>query len=855
MAFSLSIRLLLIGLTALQDGPPINHTPPVVIGTQELADWRFVDGSSGWQAEHHCRVTQRSDLLSVVSTGEDPFFHRDMRDLGSASGELKLVFRARSSGVGSGSIYWATHNQARSEDNRVDFRLHHDGQWHSYEVPFTTTGDLVDLRIDPGTSAGQIDFAAIRLVREVLHPLSFERIRSEENRLSIELRNAGDTPRDITLSGEQHRLPSHTSVAIAMDLARQKPLESIALCVRSQDLPDLCRSVCIHHADVAIEDPIERDLGEFSLQVARDGSVARLLRNEQIVGFMGPLLVIGQRVPALRLTETTSAELIFEAESARIALQPGTNQIAVRIRCSAQCEGPVVFATGELQQGLLAGVEYLGRNEKSSTKLDVETDASYRFAPDPFDITMPLMVFVTSRASVALTWHDMTLQPTFATPDFVSGTKDHRMSLVGGNIDAVIRLGDGPLEQTILGFAQHRGLPAIPQAPRTPEEQWKICLDALLTGPLRDQHGWGHCAEPNWTRQPYADMASTIWRLTGEVPPVERLVRGGSHVSNDAIFFVTGRARQWLEERKSEVQRLIAEQQPDGSFRYRGPFRRGHFEDTASGQCALPARKLLDFARLTGDVQALEAGLRTLKFMMRFRTPRGAQVWEVPLHTPDLLASAHLVGAYTTGFELTGDRGYLDEARRWAASGLPFVYQWSCRPIMTYATPPVFGATHWKAPVWIGLPVQWVGVVYAYELVHFAQYDETLNWKQLAEGILRAAEQMQYPDGPLAGLLPDAYRLETQERLPASINPCSLVSLRQVLSGRLDNLAVLRFGENVVVSPFPIRRNEGEIQIDARPGARYEVLIDGSRIVPIESRGTDSLKVQGGELGIDNPSR
>ena len=37
-----------------------------------------------------------------------------------------------------------------------------------------------------------------------------------------------------------------------------------------------------------------------------------------------------------------------------------------------------------------------------------------RFAPKPLDVTMPLMSFVTDRASVSLTWDDMSLQPIFA---------------------------------------------------------------------------------------------------------------------------------------------------------------------------------------------------------------------------------------------------------------------------------------------------------------------------------------------------------------------------------------------------------------------------------------------------------
>ncbi len=82
-------------------------------------------------------------------------------------------------------------------------------------------------------------------------------------------------------------------------------------------------------------------------------------------------------------------------------------------------------------------------------------------------------------------------------------------------------------------------------------------------------------------------------------------------------------------------------------------------------------------------------------------------MWELSLHTPDVLASAYLVWGYLRGYQLTGDAAHLKEARRWALSGLPFVYQWSRYPVMMYATTPVFGATNWRAPNWIGRPVQW----------------------------------------------------------------------------------------------------------------------------------------------------
>jgi hypothetical protein len=286
---------------------------------------------------------------------------------------------------------------------------------------------------------------------------------------------------------------------------------------------------------------------------------------------------------------------------------------------------------------------------------------------------------------------------------------------------------------------------------------------------------------------------------------------------------------------------LIRAQQPDGSYRYDGRYRRGHFENTASGFCARPAYQLLEHAYYTGNEESLAAGLRALEYLQRFRTPRGAQTWEVPLHTPDIMASAHAVWAYVRAFELTENPEHLVHARRWAITGLPFVYQWSNQSIMMYATTPVYGATNWVAPNWIGLPVQWCGTVYAYALLLLADYDQALDWSKVAEGILICGEQMQYPDGPSVGCLPDVFELPTQRRRPADINPGALVSLRLLLAGQLDSLAVARDGRRLVVAPFPVTIQDGLARVQGQRGVAYQVVIDGARIVDIQSKGVDTI--------------
>ena len=837
--------LLVLASSAVSADAPVNPYPRERLGESTAAAWTFDDDPQGWVAEHDCTVSAADGHLKIQSTGRDPYLHRGV-DL--PGGRMVLKLRARCQGAGEGTVYWTTSESPRGEDKVSRFRLTHDGQWREYETHFIVTGQLTDLRIDPGAAPGAIEIDWIRLVREELHPLTIERVDVLDTHVRCEVRNHGAAAIEFTVLDRPYTIDGQTSIVVEQPTEGVKPLEAVRVELKPKDLPPIQRTVFVHHA-AAQTDWIVRRLDEFVLRVARDGSLARLERDGQVVAILGPLVHRDGAAPDLKLVDENGA-LSFRGEGVALTLATTADEITVSIDSEQACTGPVVRVFGALEQGLLAGVEHLGRREASSSKLDVETEAHLRFAPDPMHVTMPLMAFVTDATSVAMTWSDTRLQPLFATPNFFDGTNDHYMTLRGEQIDVTIRLAQGrgervaaegvPLEEAILWATKKIGLPPLPESPRTKAQQWALSMRAF-DGPLKTDAGWGHCAGQRWARHPYSDIASTIWRLSGRAPELPTLVRGGGHVTNDAIYFVTGRADQWLDVKSRQTGGLIEGQQSDGSYRYAGKFARGHFEDTASGICALPAAELLEYARLTGDPAALEAGVRTLDYMKRFRTPRGAQTWEVPLHTPDLLASAHLVRAYVRGYELTGNEEYLRCARQWALSGVPFVYLWSCRPVMAYATPPVLGATNWQAPMWIGLPVQWVGGVYAYALTMLAPYDDSLDWEQLARGILRAAEQMQYPDGPYAGLLPDAFVLDDQRRLPARINPSALVNLRLVLDGEVDFLSVAVEGKHRVAAPYAVSFRDGRPRIQARQGVAYQVLVDG-HVVDVESRGHDTLE-------------
>jgi hypothetical protein len=135
--------------------------------------------------------------------------------------------------------------------------------------------------------------------------------------------------------------------------------------------------------------------------------------------------------------------------------------------------------------------------------------------------------------------------------------------------------------------------------------------------------------------------------------------------------------------------------------------------------------------------------------------------------------------------------------------------------------------------------VQWCGYDYAYALTMLVPYDSMLQWRQVAEGILTASEQMQYPDGQYAGCVPDSFDLPTQTRRPPAINPCALVSLRFALEGRLDSLAVALGDNHRVVSPFPVTIRGGKAYLRAKQGIAFQALVDGTRVVDVPLHGDD----------------
>ncbi len=828
--------LLILG-SGVTDAAQINPVPLPVV-TQTVKEWTFDRGADGWEALSNCQLSTDAARLKVEATGDDPYM---ACAVDAAGGSLSLTMRIRGDRPGAGSIYWATDRSPSFGEDRVQrFLLKEASEWQEVTALITVKGRLTRLRIDPGPGPGNFEIDSLCLTHDASPPVQLRRIELGSDQVTAQLVNTTSSAQPVSVFGQSHIIQAGADASLTHRWKLTQALEPIELDLRCPDFPPYRRVLFAYDANAHV-DWIVRETPEYRLRVAPDGSMACVERGDQVVAVMAPLVHVEGVVPKMALVEGSEA-ISFRNEEVSLRITCAGDEIGIAIDSLHPCEGPVVRLLGALKQGLLPGLEYLGPNEASSSTLDVRTREHLRFMPDPLLLTMPMMAVATDRGSVAMTWTDTSLQPTFATPNFFDGSDDHRMSLRGRAIKASISVNELPMDEVILRSVKQRGLPPLPSPPRTAEDQRTLYL-AALDGPLKSDKGWGHCVEDHWPRQPYADMASTIWRLSGELPDLPATVPGGAHIPNGTIYFLTGRAQEWIDYQRHRAASHREKQQADGSFRYDGRYREGHFEDTAVGICAAPAVTMLETVRLTGDPELLAAASRTLDYMKRFDVPRGAQTWEVPLHTPDQLAAAYAVWAYVRGYELTGREDYKEQARRWATSGIPFVYLWGCHPVMLYGTPPVFGATNWEAPVWIGLPVQWVGVVYAYSLTMLAPHDASLDWNHLAKGILIAAQQMQYPDGPNRGLLPDSMELRGQSRRPWNINPCSLVSLQLAVEGQTDFLSVAQDGAHRVAAPFPVSIQGGAAHIRARPGLDYQVVIDG-RVVDVHSRGEDAVPLE-----------
>ena len=297
----------------------------------------------------------------------------------------------------------------------------------------------------------------------------------------------------------------------------------------------------------------------------------------------------------------------------------------------------------------------------------------------------------------------------------------------------------GPATDVTAAVKQYLALrpaPKPPSLPRPDGAQLAIFVDAYTLSQGANGGLWRHAVSSgSYEPQPAGDVAAFLmWLATqtndptiarraeetaaaglAKIPDGDYLARNISHVAPPVAPLIFGRIEASLPTLRSRALDIIKTMAPDGTFSFNGPLARTHFENQADGYSADKIVSILGAARLLGDEDILAAGLKGLDAMARFdgHVPRGAQTWEIPLHTPDIMGAARAVEAFLLGYDLTGRKEYLDRAIYWGWTGVPFVYLQSPvpgRPVGLYATIAVYGALELGRP---GLdrparPVDWV---------------------------------------------------------------------------------------------------------------------------------------------------
>jgi len=568
-------------------------------------------------------------------------------------------------------------------------------------------------------------------------------------------------------------------------------------------------------------------------------------------------------------------------------------------------------------QAVFPGLEYL-ENEPSSSQADVIGPQSRRQVPANHKLTFPLMAIQADGHYVGLVWeHESRFSALFDSPDRILNTGGHVMGVLHPGSDGFNRHeGDlmptraeplragrklvlkaqiiGGLGSTVVPAIQQyvkvRGLPPVPPSGYSFSEYVTFTAGGWLDSDIREGHRFRHAIFGDRFRaQPAADAAMYLRWLAGQAKPpalrqrldeasrhalaevtpgqLERVLIG--HVEYPVQSLVFGGVEDSVEYYRGRAQGLLRHVRPDGTVAYRPgqdsvDYGRTHHADHANGMSARELKSALDAAMFAGDPALIREALAKLRELHRtyaHGVPRGAQTWEVPLHTPDILASAHLVRAFTMGYQLTGERDYLDAAIYWAWTGLPFLYL--VNPVGTsdgpYGCITVFGATAWKFPVWLGRPVQWCGLVYADALYRLLPYDSTGPWKQVADGITATGLRYCWPmeDRANQGLLPDAWEVLGLIRVDPPINPGTVQANAVNLFGKgpLYECRVLQAGRDRIIVhapgqivPVSSTSDHARFQVHAWPREPYYVLLNGFSAAP-------RVTINGRPVSLTEPNR
>ena len=771
-----------------------------------VVTWDFTKGLHGWRGNPYVENLEvTAEGLAFDSTGIDPWIEGLPVNLRGE--ELTRVHvRMKSNAGAGGEVFFGKTFQAGQS---VRFTVRDDGQWHDYALLIREPlGRGTRFRLDPGTEEGHIVVASIQV--ETLTPIELPSF--EPPGRPGRMGNPPVTVRSGSLTLEHYGGGWGDFIVKVAGVEMAAGYDGDRIGAILEEEPQWLTVVLVDFKTTAGPN------GHIICQAAAKDSA-------------GGLWLLQRHFKAGAEAGTIIVETRFVVDGDRqvvhlpwLTLFPGLGTFGER-----------------KTQGLFAGLEYLA-DEPSSSEADITTPEHVRRAPDPVKITFPLMAVTHENRWIGLIWEPSELvAAVFDSPDRIYGSNAHVMALtapaIGDNRFENDLIGNTPFElaanepvrtqaviiadtggtviPAVRKYVELHGLPAIPEFQGGFDAAVTLLAHGWLDSAINEggifRHAvWGesfkaspaadaimyvdwlanHVQDPDLLSRLHAGRDLAVSRM----PPGQPYISTVSHARTPTAPFIFGGVYPYVEQRQSEARNLLKRFDESGVKLYRpgkADYGATHFATHANGYAAVDVFRILEAATMSADPDLIEQGLALLDRQTALyanTVPRGAQTWEVPLHTPDILASAYMVKAYVLGYVISRNEEYLEQARYWAWTGVPFVYlvnptQGEVGP---YATIAVLGATNWKAPVWFGLPVQWCGLVYCSALHLLSEYDTEGPWATIAKGITATGLNMTWPvsDETRQGLLPDFFNLRVQRRDGPAINPGTVQAHVPELFGR-----------------------------------------------------------------------
>lgn len=479
-------------------------------------------------------------------------------------------------------------------------------------------------------------------------------------------------------------------------------------------------------------------------------------------------------------------------------------RLSWRLRSHADCSvgyvrGPWLRAgDGEGSFGqakvdaMLPGVDWAVDQEWTSGPESFRDPWALRVAPHPRKVTAPVMAVSHGGWAVGLTWEPNQQstgwfnqrrhvpQAVMASPDFVNRRASHLMGLMLPSaqteaeenqlrarpgmelhlhqrieLDAELVVVPGRSLDVLVDWTRRHGLP-------TSTERWPAqeALDRIARA--YTENLW-HEGRGFGVGQREGDVGPDVPRFLDDyvardpgAPLARELARRAAWCRREAGSSTRGN----VEVGAHELEELLASQRDDGTFRFEPDGRHyrkddvlvardlvdpmGQEGDSALDLTVVPALRLLDLWRGSGDERAAEAARRALDACHELYRPEGGDFWETPLHAPNLLAAGHAAVAYEVAYRELGEPRYRDRAVHWIRSLLPFTHLWEPDDrAMLYDTKPCLCSSDWYFANWVRDHVQWEVLETFAESrrrgIDWASVDTVLDWATYHHGVTFAA--------------------------------------------------------------------------------------------------------------------